>query len=107
MVRDEVMTENQITALSKVGKGYDFFAKTIRHALAVGVSPEKIIDFLDDPATQITNRVMRKIIEREVVVATQQPPAELETGDEADTVDQDRIVDDEDAPTVVIKDKDD
>lgn len=105
-VQGEIMTENQITALSKVGRGYDFFSKTIRQALQAGVSPEKIIDFLDSPETRITAAVMRKVIEREIVVPGE-AEAELEAAspsseldEDADTLSNGQRVEDDD--TVVI-----
>ena len=86
-------TLDQTIALSQIGKAYDRFGKVIRRALALGVSPERIIEFLDDPATQITNHVMRQIIRDEVIVHTEN----------ADTEDQPAI---EDADTLVIKETD-
>lgn len=94
----ENQTVNQTIALSQVGKAYDRFGLVIRRALRAGVSPEAIIDFLDDPATQLSNRVMRKIINDEVMVPAEDQ-LELEGDADADTVDQDKVEDDD---TVVI-----
>lgn len=90
---DESPTLDQTVALSRVGKAYDSFARKIRQALQVGVRPESIIDFLDSPEVQITNRVMRKVIEREVIIE----------GEEADTLDDGTklVIADDEADTEV------
>ena len=62
------VTENQIQALTGVGRGYDFFVRQVKVALEAGVSPMKIIDYLDAPEQQIASAVLRRILEREVMV---------------------------------------
>jgi hypothetical protein len=104
-------TVNQTMALSRVGSAHDFFQKTIRQALQTGISPEKIIDFLDGAEAQISRAVTRKIIEQEVMVegevddgtadADYEPP-HVTYGPETDSETDDM----ETADTVVIKDKD-
>jgi hypothetical protein len=101
---EEIMTVNQINAMSRVGQGFDFFQKTIRQALQAGVRPEKIIDFLDGSEAQISRAVTRKIIEREVMVDGEvQPDAklEIENGEMDDTI----VINDDD-DTIVISDRD-
>jgi hypothetical protein len=64
----ETVTLDQTIALSQVGKAHDQLEKVVRRALKLGVKPEAIINFIDDQATQISNRVMREIVRGEVVV---------------------------------------
>lgn len=81
----ETPTLDQTIALSQLGKAHDRFTKVIQRALALGIRPEVIIDFLDDPATRVTNSVLRKIVTDEVVVH-----GETET-EEADTLEPGKI----------------
>jgi hypothetical protein len=99
------VTANEIEALSGVGYAYDFFVGQVRVALRAGVSPEKIVDFLDAPERQIGDAALRRILEREVMVpgeveedqAAIEAEAEIETReqptiplDEGDTVVQEK-----------------
>ena len=91
-------TLDQTIALSRLGKAHDNLARRIDHCLKLGLRPETIIDFMDSPATQITNAAMRKILQQRVIV-----PGETE--DDEDTVDQEKIIDAENDDTIVIKDE--
>ena len=84
MIDTGVPTLDQTTALSQVGKAYDRFQTVVRRALRLGVTPESIIEFLDAPATQITNYTMREIVGREMIAL----PISIE---DADTEDQEMI----------------
>jgi hypothetical protein len=69
------MTEQQrVDAIGRLNKGYDFFRRTVRDALLVGLTPEKIIDLLSIPETTITNIMLNQVIEREVVVHSEVVP---------------------------------
>jgi hypothetical protein len=96
-------TLDQTVALSRIGKAHDVLVRKVRQGLQLGLSPEKIIDFIDDQATQVSNRMLREILSSEVLVDGEVVP---EAEEDADTADQDDD-DDENAPTIVIKDDDD
>jgi hypothetical protein len=92
-------TVDQIIALSQIAKAHDQLEKVIRRAMKIGVSKQSIIDFVDDLATQAANYDTRKILDAELVEESQietRTLAAIEAGDDnADTVDQDKINDDD------------
>lgn len=67
-------------ALIDVRRKYDSLRASIRAALHEGVSPDELVDHLDDPETQTVNAILRKIIIGEVMVG--QPMSEIDTGEQ-------------------------
>jgi hypothetical protein len=97
-------TLDQTIALSRIGKAHDNLARKVRQGLQVGLSGETIVDFIHDQANEMANRMLREILKAEVIVPGDGQPELPE--DDADTLDQDKIIDEADQDTIVISEDD-